>query len=68
MFRNMVGLKLCWLLKPPNVLAVFGAHTIVAVLSSDDFFGVAVLVLQAPRGVKPHEAGVVPESAKSFLG
>jgi hypothetical protein len=27
-----------------------------------------VLVLQAPRGVKPHQAGVVPESAKSFLG
>jgi hypothetical protein len=52
-FRNMVGLKLCWFLKPPNLLAVFGAYTIVAVLSSDDFFGVAVLVLQAPRGVKP---------------
>jgi hypothetical protein len=27
-----------------------------------------VLVLQAPRGVKPHQAGVVPEIAKSFLG
>ncbi len=68
MFRNLGGLKLCWFLKPPNLLAVFEAHTIVAVLSSDDFFGVAVLVLQAPRGVKPHQAGVVPEIAKSFLG